>query len=140
MHFSYHNSLKQIFTHCDTKAFPLAYDNKQAYFELKVDDSFEKVATYRLDNKMGISESVDGLYLLDFVLKSRDAFLVIFSGFIYARAAREEERQSIEDYFRFADQRIVVVESKQEKCFIQFLIIEEGSRNLLKSVKITLLA
>lgn len=92
MHFSYHNSLKQIFTHCDTKVFPIDYDKKHAYFEVKVDDTFEKIATYKLDNKMGMSESIDDLYLLDFVLKDRDRFLIIFSGFIYARKATQKER------------------------------------------------
>lgn len=84
--------MKQIFTHCDTKVFPLEYDNKQAYFEINVDDSFEKVATYKLDNKMGMSESIEDLYLLDFILKDRERFLIIFSGFIYARNATQKER------------------------------------------------
>jgi len=55
-----------------------------------VDDSFDKIATYKLDNKMGMSESIDDLYLLDFVLKDRDRFLIIFSGFIYARKASQK--------------------------------------------------
>lgn len=59
---------------------------------MKVDDVFDKVATYKLDNKMGMSESVEDLYLLDFILKDRDRFLIIFSGFIYARDATQKER------------------------------------------------
>ncbi len=91
---SYHNSVKQIFTFCDTKVYPLKYDNKQAYFMINVDDTFAKVDTYKLDNKMGISEGVANLYLLDLTLKDRDKFLLTFSGiflcnlgFIYARKA-----------------------------------------------------
>lgn len=91
---SYHNSVKQIFTFCDTKVYPLKYDNKQAYFMIKIDDTFSKVDTYKLDNKMGISEGVQNLYLLDLTLKDRDKFLITFSGkvifiigFIYARKA-----------------------------------------------------
>ena len=72
--------------------FPIDYDKKHAYFEVKVDDTFEKIATYKLDNKMGMSESIEDLYLLDFVLKDRDRFLIIFSGFIYARKATQKER------------------------------------------------
>ena len=52
---SYHNSIKQIFTHCDTKVFPLEYDPKHAYFEVKIDDTFDKTSTFVLDNKMGMS-------------------------------------------------------------------------------------
>jgi hypothetical protein len=29
---------------------------------------------------MGMSEQIDDLYLLDFVLKDRDRFLIVFSG------------------------------------------------------------
>lgn len=32
---------------------------------------------------MGMSESIDDLYLLDFVLKDRDRFLIVFSGTHY---------------------------------------------------------
>jgi hypothetical protein len=77
---SYHNSVKQIFTFCDTKVYPLKYDNKQAYFMINVDDTYAKVDTYKLDNKMGISEGVPNLFLLDFTLKDRDKFLITFSG------------------------------------------------------------
>lgn len=80
LHMSYHNSIKQIFTFCDTKVYPLKYDNKQAYFMIKIDDTFAKVDTYKLDNKMGISEGVPNLYLLDLTLKDRDKFLITFSG------------------------------------------------------------
>ena len=52
-----------------------------------------------LDNKMGMSEKIDDLYLLDFILKDRDRFLIVFSGtlifylgFIYARNANQKER------------------------------------------------
>lgn len=100
LHMSYHNSIKQIFTFCDTKVYPLKYDNKQAYFMIKIDDTFAKVDTYKLDNKMGISEGVPNLYLLDLTLKDRDKFLITFSGnffnyflgFIYARKAELKER------------------------------------------------
>lgn len=92
IHLSYHNSVKQIFTHCDTKVYPIEYDNKRAYFDVQVNDSFDKVATFKLDNKMGMSESIKDLYLLDFVLKDRDRFLITFSGFIYARNASQKER------------------------------------------------
>ncbi len=77
---SYHNSIKQIFTHCDTKVFPLEYDQKHAYFEVRIDDTFEKTSTFVLDNKMGMSEKIEDLYLLDFVLKDRDRFIFVFSG------------------------------------------------------------
>lgn len=94
LHMSYHNSVKQIFTFCDTKVYPLKYDNKQAYFMINIDDTFAKVDTYKLDNKMGISEGVPNLYLLDLTLKDRDKFLITYSGnvffnlgFIYARKA-----------------------------------------------------
>ena len=80
LHMSYHNSVKQIFTFCDTKVYPLKYDNKQAYFMINIDDTFGKVDTYKLDNKMGISEGVNGLYLLDLTLKDRDKFIITFSG------------------------------------------------------------
>jgi hypothetical protein len=80
LHMSYHNSVRQIFTHCDTKVYPLEYDQKSAYFDVKINDTFNKTSTFMLDNKMGMSESIDGLYLLDFVLKDRDRFLVVFSG------------------------------------------------------------
>ena len=40
LHMSYHNSIKQIFTHCDTKVYPLEYNEKSAYFEVQIDDSF----------------------------------------------------------------------------------------------------
>ena len=92
IHFSYHNTLKQIFTHCDTKVYPIQIGAKQALFDVKIEDTYDKVATYKLDNKMGISESVKDLYLLDFILKDRDRFLIIFSGFIYARNATTKER------------------------------------------------
>jgi hypothetical protein len=52
---SYHNSIKQIFTFCDTKVYPAEYDNKKALFLVNVDDTFNKVDTYKLDNKMGMS-------------------------------------------------------------------------------------
>lgn len=80
LHMSYHNSIKQIFTFCDTKVYPLKYDNKQAYFMIYIDDTFPKVDTYKLDNKMGISEGVQNLYLLDLTLKDRDKFIITFSG------------------------------------------------------------
>ena len=92
MHFSYHNSLKQIFHFSDTKVYPLEYDQKHAYFDIKVNDSFDKIATFKLDNKMGMSESVKDLYLLDLVLKDRDRFIIIFSGFIYGRMSTLQER------------------------------------------------
>lgn len=47
---------------------------------IKIDDTFSKVDTYKLDNKMGISEGVPNLYLLDLTLKDRDKFLITFSG------------------------------------------------------------
>lgn len=75
--------------------FPVEYTDKYAYFEIKVDDSFDKVATYKLDNKMGMSEPIEDLYLLDFVLKDRDRFLIIFSGFMCARKATQKERESV---------------------------------------------
>ena len=80
LHMSYHNSLKQIFTHCDTKVYPREYDQKSAYFDVPIDDTFAKTSTFLLDNKMGMSESVEGLYLLDFVFKDRDRFLIVCSG------------------------------------------------------------
>lgn len=87
---------------------------------------------------MGMSESIQDLYLLDFVLKDRDKFLIIFSGFIYARCATQKERESIENYFDFADNQIKILESKQEKYMISFTIIEESKKNLMKNVKFTL--
>ena len=80
MHMSYHNSVQQIFTHADTKVYPQEYSQKHAYFHVDINDSFPKGPTFFLDNKMGISESVPDLFLLDFVLKDRDRFLVIHSG------------------------------------------------------------
>jgi hypothetical protein len=77
---SYHNSVKQIFTHCDTKVYPVEYDQKSAYFDVRIDDTFNKTATFMLDNKMGMAEAIDDLYLLDFILKDRDRFLIVFSG------------------------------------------------------------
>jgi hypothetical protein len=77
---SYHNSIKQIFTHCDTKVYPLEYDQKSAYFDVAINDTFNKTATFLLDNKMGMSENIEDLYLLDFVLKDRDRFLIVYSG------------------------------------------------------------
>jgi hypothetical protein len=82
---SFHNSEKQIFTHVDTKVYPIEYNEKMALFQIRVDDSFPIQRTFKLDNKMGMSESIENLYLLDLVLKDRDRFLVTFSGFIYAR-------------------------------------------------------
>ena len=79
---SYHNSLQQIFTHCDTKVYPIEYDKKRAFFDVKIDDTFPKTSTFLLDNKMGMSESIEDLYLLDFVLKDRDRFLIVFSGIL----------------------------------------------------------
>jgi hypothetical protein len=52
---SYHNSIKQIFTFCDTKVYPVDYDNKKAFFRVRIDDTFPKIDTYKLDNKMGMS-------------------------------------------------------------------------------------
>lgn len=52
---SYHNSVKQIFTHCNTKVYPVEYDNKHAFFDVEISDSFDKTSTYKLDNKMGMS-------------------------------------------------------------------------------------
>lgn len=52
---SYHNSIKQIFTHCDTKVYPVEYDQKSAYFNIRIDDTFNKTATFMLDNKMGMA-------------------------------------------------------------------------------------
>lgn len=77
---SYHNSVQQIFTHCDTKVYPLDYSQKMAYFDVKIDDTFQKTSTFMLDNKMGMSERIEDLYLLDFVLKDRDRFIIVFSG------------------------------------------------------------
>lgn len=61
---------------------------------INIDDTFAKVDTYKLDNKLGISEGVPNLYLLDLTLKDRDKFLITYSGnlflnlgFIYARKA-----------------------------------------------------
>lgn len=116
LHMSYHNSVKQIFTFCDTKVYPLQYDQKQAYFMIKVEDTFAKVDTYKLDNKMGISEGVPNLYLLDLTLKDRDKFLITFSGnysdklgFIYGRKAELKERQSVENYFNFAENQMKIL-------------------------------
>ena len=106
IHLSYHNSIKQIFTHCDTKVYPREYDRKHAFFSVKIDDSFDRVATFKLDNKMGMSESVKDLFLLDFVLKDRDKFLIIFSGFIYAREASQKEREDVEDYFQYSEKEM----------------------------------
>jgi|JI9StandDraft_2_1071091.scaffolds.fasta_scaffold539140_2 hypothetical protein len=52
---SFHNSEKQIFTHCDTKVFPVEYNDKQAFFKLQINDSFPVQKTFKLDNKMGMS-------------------------------------------------------------------------------------
>jgi hypothetical protein len=82
LHMSYHNSVRQIFTHCDTKVYPLEYDKNSAYFDVKIEDTFDKTSTFMLDNKMGMSENIEDLYLLDFVLKDRDRFLIVFSGII----------------------------------------------------------
>lgn len=71
-----------------------------------------------------MSEPIDDLYLLDFVLKDRDHFLIIFSGFMYARKATQKERELVENYFEFADNPIKILESKQDKYHIMFLIIE----------------
>lgn len=96
---SYHNSIQQIYTHCDTKVYPREYDKKHAYFDVPIDDTFQKTSTFLLDNKMGMAEPIEDLYLLDFVLKDRDRFLIVFSGkniwylgFIYARKASQKER------------------------------------------------
>ena len=77
---SYHNSVQQIFTHCDTKVFPAEYSPKEAFFDVKIEDTFQKTSTFLLDNKMGMSEPIEDLYLLDFVLKDRDRFIIVFSG------------------------------------------------------------
>lgn len=58
----------------------MEYNEKSAYFDVKINDTFEKTSTFMLDNKMGMSEKIDDLYLLDFVLKDRDRFLIVFSG------------------------------------------------------------
>lgn len=44
---------------------------------------------------MGMSESVQNLYLLDLILKDRDRFLITFSGFIYARQLSEQEKSKL---------------------------------------------
>jgi len=50
---------------------------------INIDDTFSKVDTYKLDNKMGISEGVHNLFLLDLTLKDRDKFLITFSGIFF---------------------------------------------------------
>lgn len=55
LHLSFHNSERQIFTHCDTKVFPVEYSDKEALFKVRIDDSFPVQKTFKLDNKMGIS-------------------------------------------------------------------------------------
>ena len=81
-----------------------------------------------------MSESVKDLFLLDFVLKDRDKFLIIFSGFIYAREASQKEREDVEDYFQYSEKEMKLLEFKGEKYSIRILIIEEGQRNLMKSI------
>lgn len=87
---------------------------------------------------MGMSENIQDLYLLDFVLKDRDRFIITFSGFIYARLATQKERESLDNYFDYADLSIKVLESIQPKYKIHFIIIEEGKRNLMKHLKFTI--
>lgn len=58
---------------------------------------------------MGMSENIQDLYLLDFVLKDRDRFIITFSGFIYARLATQKERESLDNYFDYADLSIKVL-------------------------------
>jgi hypothetical protein len=120
--------------------FPIEYDQHSAYFEVPINDSFAKAPTYKLDNKMGMSESVDDLYLLDFVLKDRDKFLIIFSGFIYARQATQQERNSLKNYFEHSDNHIKILESSQQSYKIIFIIIEEPNNHLLSHIKLTLFA
>lgn len=55
LHMSYHNSIQQIFTHCDTKVFPVEYNEKSAYFDVQIDDTFLKTSTFLLDNKLGMA-------------------------------------------------------------------------------------
>ena len=106
LHFSFHNSLKQIFTFCDTKVYPNKFDMLQAYFHIPVRDSFNTESTYRLDNRMGISENVPNLFLLDLVLKDRDRFLITFSGFIYVKVLKQEEKMRLEGYLDYMDKEV----------------------------------
>lgn len=63
---------------------------------LRVDDTFPKIDTYKLDNKMGMSEGVQNLYLLDLTLKDRDKFLITFSGiFFLIQVLYMQEKQSL---------------------------------------------
>ena len=48
-----------------------------------VEDTFEKTATFLLDNKMGMAEHIKDLFLLDFVLKDRDQLIIVFSGMVF---------------------------------------------------------
>ena len=59
---------------------------------MNIKEPFDGLSTFRLDNKMGMSENVENLYLLDLILKDRDRFVIIYSGFTYAKSAKKEDR------------------------------------------------
>lgn len=48
-------------------------------YELK--ERYDKNLKFYLDNKLGMKEVVDGLYLVDLVFKDRDKFRILFSGY-----------------------------------------------------------
>ena len=79
----------------------MEYNNKSAFFSFKIKDSFAKQPTYKLDNKMGMSESVPNLFLLDLVMKDRDRFVITFSGFICVKTLSAEEKTRLDGYMSF---------------------------------------
>jgi len=50
-------------------------------FEYRINVQMEPIQ-FHLDNRLGMKEVVENLYLGDVVVKDRDRFVVLFSGFV----------------------------------------------------------
>lgn len=61
---------------------------------------------------------------------------MIFLGFIYARKAELKERESVENYFNFAENEMKILEFKNKKYELKILIIEEEKKNFIKTIEL----
>ena len=64
----------------DTKALPFIQGDKLR-FEYRLNENIE-IYQFFLDNRLGMKEVVENLYLGDLVVKDRDKFVSLFSGFV----------------------------------------------------------
>lgn len=57
-------------------------DEDCLYFTYKMKEHINLSYKFYLDNKLGMKEAVENLFLCDITFKDRDDFRILFSGFV----------------------------------------------------------